>query len=69
MQKPEVGKKYGCSDQGPPQNTTQWALSRVADMLYAAFQLGGHELMQKVFMTLDDSVKLEFNYARWTYVA
>lgn len=68
MQKPVVGQKYGCSDSGPS-GLSAWTLSRVADLLYAAYCLGGREAMVKAFAIVDDKTKLEFNYSSWTYVA
>lgn len=68
MQKPFVGRKFGCSDQQEPINSTVQELSRVADLLYAAYQLGGKEMMVKAFALIDDGQKLEFNYSSWTYV-
>jgi hypothetical protein len=41
----------------------------VADLLFAAHTIGGKPLAQKVFKLIPDSMKGEFNYAKWEYVA
>ena len=69
MKKPQPGQAFGTNDQGPPENNTPDELSRVADLVYAANLVGGKELAQKVFKLVPDSMKGEFNYAKWEYVA
>jgi len=72
MKKPQPGQAFGTNDQGPPENHTPDELSRLADLLYAANIVGGdkgRELAQKVFKLVPDSMKGEFNYAKWEYVA
>ena len=69
MKKPQSGQAFGTNDQGPPENHTPDELSRLADLVYAANLVGGKELAQKVFKVVPDSMKGEFNYAKWEYVA
>lgn len=69
MKKPQPGQAFGTNDQGPPEDHTPDELSRLADLLYAANVVGGKELAQKVFKLVPDSMKGEFNYAKWEYVA
>ena len=69
MKKPQPGQAFGTNDQGPPENHTPDELSRLADLVYAANLVGGKELAQKVFKVVPDSMKGEFNYAKWEYVA
>jgi len=69
MKKPQPGQSFGTSDQAEPENHTPDELSRAADLLYCAHEVGGKELSQKVFKLLPDSMKGEFNYAKWQYVA
>ena len=69
MKKPQPGQSFGTNDQAPPENHTPDQLSRAADMLYCAHEVGGKELAQKVFKLLPGSLKGEFNYAKWEYVA
>jgi hypothetical protein len=64
MNKPQPGQAFGTNDQGPPENNTPDQLSRVADLLYTAHEVGGRELAQKVFRLLPDNTKGEFNYER-----
>lgn len=63
------GQKFGSSDQDPPEKHTEHELSRVADLLSAAEKVGGEDLQKKVFALLPSSLKLEFNYAKWSYKA
>jgi hypothetical protein len=67
MDKPVKGKQYGTTDQGKPENHSVEELSRVADLLWAATQVGGRKLSQDVFKLLPQSLRGEFNYANWKY--
>ena len=69
MQKPKPGQAFGTNDQDEPTEHTPDELSRIADLLYAAHNVGGRELSQKVFKMLPKSATGEFNYAKWEYVA
>jgi len=69
IQKPKPGQAFGANDQAAPEDYTEDQLSRVADLLYCASQVGGKELAQTVFKALDRKMKGEFNYANWKYVA
>lgn len=69
MKKPQPGQAFGTNDQGPPENHSPEELSRLADLVYAAHTIGGKALAQKVFKLVPDSMKGEFNYAKWEYVA
>jgi hypothetical protein len=65
---PVHGEQHGCNDQGAPSSHSEEELSRVYDMLYSAEQAGlGHEQVRKIFSTLPESMKLEFNYSNWRY--
>lgn len=65
LEKPVHGSPHGCTDQRKPETHTEKQLSRVYDMLYAAEQAGLQA--QKIFNSLPDSMKLEFNYSNWRY--
>jgi hypothetical protein len=68
LEKPVHGSQHGCTDQGQPTEHTEEQLSRVYDMLYAAEQAGVNpDQTQKIFSSLPDSMKLEFNYSNWRY--
>ena len=68
MERPIHGTQHGCTDTGAPTEHTEDQLSRVYDMLYAAEQAGlDHEQVRKIFTTLPESMKLEFNYSNWRY--
>ena len=62
------GEQHGCHDQGHPTENSEYQLSRIYDMLFAAQEAGlSEDQIQKIFSTLPDSTKLEFNYSNWRY--
>lgn len=68
MEKGVHGVIMGCHDQGVPEIYTEEQLSRVHDMLYNAHRAGlPREDIQKIFSTLPEMMKLEFNYSCWRY--
>jgi hypothetical protein len=60
-----AGEPHGCYDQPPPEDATEYQLSRVLDLLDAAKQVG---IDPDVFRLLPERIKLEFNYSKWSYV-
>ena len=68
MEKPYPGKNYGCIDTAPPSMHTERQLSRLADALYAASKTGVIA-PQAVYSLAPQSMRLEWNFARWSYVA
>lgn len=69
VHKPKPGQKFGKNDRAEPKKHTTDELSRIADLLHCAHQVGDKALSQQVFKLLPDSAKLEFNRANWEYVA
>jgi len=68
MEKPVEGQMFGCNDQNPPTQYTPYQLSRIADLLYSGHSAGLPESsVQKMFSSLPDAMKLEFNYSCWKY--
>jgi len=68
MKKPYHGEQFGCFDQGKPINHTEYELSRVYDMLYAAELTNlSSDNIKKIFSILPESLRLEYNYSNWKY--
>lgn len=63
--KPTPGRQYGTTDQGPPEDYTEYQLSRIADILYAAQEAKLDP--KKFWKILPDNMKMEWNYAKWKY--
>jgi hypothetical protein len=61
------GTRLGCTDGPAPEFSTDARLSRLHDAIRNA-QLAGLD-GQAAFMLAPVEMRLEFNYARWTYVA
>ena len=66
MEKPAVGRKYGCTDTSKPKKFKPEQLSRLADAMYAAQEAGLDP--KDVFALAPDSMKMEWNYSKWVYV-
>lgn len=67
VSKPQEGKSYGTSDGGAPEGYTAAQLSRLADALYAAQQAGISPA--KVWALAPEKMRMEWNYAKWSYVS
>jgi hypothetical protein len=67
FEKKTPGTRLGTSDGPAPEFSTDAKLSRLHDAIRNA-QLAGLD-GQAVFMLAPVEMRLEFNYARWTYVA
>lgn len=64
MTKYTEGAPMGCNDQGEPETYNNYQLSRVVDAL-DAFE--GVSLKHAVWITLPVTLRMEINYAKWTY--
>lgn len=67
IKQPQVGRQHGCNDTGAPETHTAAELSRLLDALYAAQEAGLS--VRDAFALAPDTMKLEFNYSNWKYVA
>lgn len=67
LTKPTHGRQYGCNDTAHPEQHTPAQLSRLTDAMYAAQEAGLD--YKEVFRQAPDSMKLEWNYSNWKYVA
>jgi hypothetical protein len=65
MSKPQPGQAYGATDTGAPEEHSEEQLSRAADLLYYADQLG---VQKEVWAALPRNLKVEWNYSKWRYV-
>ena len=64
----ELGHGHGTTDSGPPEDHSPEELSRLSDVYRLTYEFFGKEQAQKVFASFPDSMKLEYNYAKWKYV-
>jgi hypothetical protein len=62
---PLSGQGFGCTDTAPPENSSNYELSRILDMLQLAEELG---IKKQVWDLLDSQIKMDYNYAKWSYV-
>lgn len=69
LKKPYPGMVFGEDGAELPIKHTEDELSRLADLMYAALQQGGQEMVQNVFRLIPSELKAEFSYSRWEYVA
>lgn len=72
--KPFEGKSYGITDGPSPKECSEYQLSRIVDMLYAAQESNlkgpeGQPLLNAVFGCLSAQIKKEFNYSKWKYTS
>ena len=61
------GTPMGCTDTSPPEKYTSEQLSRIADALDALKMFPDER--KELWASLPFQLKMEFNYARWTYRA
>ncbi len=64
MAKYKEGEAMGCTDQSAPETYTNYQLSRVVDGLDAFEEVG---LKLDVWRILPVTLRMEINYAKWTY--
>ena len=65
---PVHGEQHGCTDQGKPETCSEYQLSRIYDMLFAAQEAGLEKnQIQQIFSSLPEAMKLEWNYSNWKY--
>ena len=67
LSKPTNGRQYGCDDTGAPEQFTPYQLSRLTDAMFAAQQAGLD--YKEVFILAPASMRTEWNYSNWKYVA
>jgi hypothetical protein len=67
MDKPTHGKMMGSTDGDELETHDAEEMSRVADLLWAATQVGGANLRKKVADLLPTSIKGEFTHSKWKY--
>jgi hypothetical protein len=68
LETPVHGEQHGCHDQAQPTDNSEYQLSRIYDMLFAAQEAGLlKDQIQKIFSSLPETMKLEFNYSNWRY--
>jgi hypothetical protein len=69
MVKRKTGDRVsGCNDTAAVSNQRARELSRMTDMLDLVLDHFGNELYFAVFRSFPDSLKVDWNYANWTYV-
>jgi len=65
---PVHGEQHGCHDQAKSPTYSEYQLSRIYDMLFAAQEAGLlKEVVQKIFAILPEDMKLDWNYSNWKY--
>lgn len=62
------GDKMGCTDTARPEVHSNADLSRIHDVLSMIERVHGEPAALAVWDSLPSKTKMEYNYARWTYV-
>ena len=67
MKKYYDGQPMGCTDSAPPEEYSNYELSRAVDILNTSNTLG-RGIRQKVWDAFPKDLRMEINWAKWTYL-